>query len=580
MSQPAVGEAQSPTDVLNEIVARVKKAQQVFAEFSQEKVDAIFRAAALAANAQRIPLAQEAVEETGMGLVEDKVIKNHFASEIFYHQFKEMKTCGVISEDHEFGTTQIAEPAGIIAAVVPTTNPTSTAIFKSLCALKTRCGIIFSPHPRAKKCTNHAAKIVLDAAVEAGAPADIIAWIESPTVELSNGLMKHPDVDIILATGGPGMVKAAYSSGKPALGVGAGNVPVVLDETTDIKRAVAQILMSKTFDYGVVCASEQAIIVVDAIYDQVKAELAASKAHILSPADKQKVADIVIINGMINAKVVGKPAHFIAELAGVTVPKDAKILVGEGPRVVPEDNFAHEKLSPCLGMFRAKDFEDAVQQAVDMLEIGGKGHTAALYTDQDKNADRVLAFGHAMKTCRVVVNQPTSQGGIGGLYNFKLNPSMTLGCGTWGGNSTSENVGPQHLINVKTVARRAENMQWTKIPKAVYFKRGCLPIAFKDLIGKKRALIVTDAFLFKSGYASPVIEYCKKYGMETDVFYQVPPDPTLKVCKEGAARMRAFQPDVIVAVGGGSPMDAAKVSPRYASLHSLSADHVGTLRAS
>ncbi|KAH0488980.1 MAG: hypothetical protein KVP17_003859 [Porospora cf. gigantea B] len=545
-------------DELDEVVARVKRAHIQYSSFPQNKVDAIFKAAAMAANAERIQLAKEAVAETGMGLLEDKVIKNHFAAEIFYDHYKDMKTCDVIDEDPVFGTMQLAEPAGVVAAVVPTTNPTSTAIFKALCAIKTRCGIVFSPHPRAKACTIHAAKVVLEAAVEAGAPNDLIGWLEVPTVELSNALMKHPDIDIILATGGPGMVKAAYASGKPALGVGAGNVPVLVDETANLKRAVASVIMSKTFDYGVVCASEQAIIVVDKVYAQTLSELRRSKAHILSPEDKKLVGDLIFAKGVLNAEVVGKPAAYIANLAGVHVPEDTKILVGEGECVDASDWWAHEKLSPTLGMFRAADFDDAVTQCETMLEIGGKGHTSCLFTDQDRNHDRIEEFSRRMKTCRILLNQPTSMGGIGGLYNFKLKPSMTLGCGTWGGNSTSENVGPQHLINVKTVALRAENMLWTKLPPAVYFKRGCLPVALKDLVGKTRALIVTDTFLFTHGYVEPVVRYCKEYGMQVDVFHEVPPDPTLEVCRRGAARMLAYQPDVILAVGGGSPMDAAK----------------------
>ncbi|WP_261835108.1 bifunctional acetaldehyde-CoA/alcohol dehydrogenase [Vibrio ishigakensis] len=545
---------------LDALVARVKAAQAEFATFSQEKVDAIFRAASLAANQARIPLAQQAVEESGMGIVEDKVIKNHFASEFIYNKYKDEKTCGVLEEDDNLGTMTIAEPVGIICGIVPTTNPTSTAIFKSLISLKTRNGIIFSPHPRAKNSTNDAAKLVLDAAVAAGAPKDIIGWIDQPSVELSNGLMKHDGIALILATGGPGMVKAAYSSGKPAIGVGAGNVPVVIDETADIKRAVASILMSKTFDNGVVCASEQAAIVVDSVYDEVKERFASHKAYVLSKAEAEKVRKVLLIDGNLNAKIVGQPAPAIAEMAGVKVPADTKVLVGEGiGKVSYDDEFAHEKLSPTLGLFRADDFEDAVAQAVTMVEIGGIGHTSGLYTNQDVNADRIRYFGDKMKTARILVNIPTTHGGIGDLYNFNVAPSLTLGCGSWGGNSISENVGPKHLINKKTVAKRAENMLWHKLPKSIYFRRGSLPIALGDLEGKKRAFLVTDRFLFNNGYADDVVQLLKAQGIEVQTFFDVEADPTLSVVKKGAAAMQSFQPDVILALGGGSPMDAAKI---------------------
>ncbi|GAM65846.1 alcohol dehydrogenase [Vibrio ishigakensis] len=545
---------------LDALVARVKAAQAEFATFSQEKVDAIFRAASLAANQARIPLAQQAVEESGMGIVEDKVIKNHFASEFIYNKYKDEKTCGVLEEDDNLGTMTIAEPVGIICGIVPTTNPTSTAIFKSLISLKTRNGIIFSPHPRAKNSTNDAAKLVLDAAVAAGAPKDIIGWIDQPSVELSNGLMKHDGIALILATGGPGMVKAAYSSGKPAIGVGAGNVPVVIDETADIKRAVASILMSKTFDNGVVCASEQAAIVVDSVYDEVKERFASHKAYVLSKAEAEKVRKVLLIDGNLNAKIVGQPAPAIAEMAGVKVPADTKVLVGEGiGKVSYDDEFAHEKLSPTLGLFRADDFEDAVAQAVTMVEIGGIGHTSGLYTNQDINADRIRYFGDKMKTARILVNIPTTHGGIGDLYNFNVAPSLTLGCGSWGGNSISENVGPKHLINKKTVAKRAENMLWHKLPKSIYFRRGSLPIALSDLEGKKRAFLVTDRFLFNNGYADDVVQLLKAQGIEVQTFFDVEADPTLSVVKKGAAAMQSFQPDVILALGGGSPMDAAKI---------------------
>ncbi|MCJ2377243.1 bifunctional acetaldehyde-CoA/alcohol dehydrogenase [Vibrio sp. ZSDZ34] len=545
---------------LDALVARVKAAQEEFATFSQEKVDAIFRAASLAANQARIPLAQQAVAESGMGIVEDKVIKNHFASEFIYNKYKDEKTCGILEEDDNLGTMTIAEPVGIICGIVPTTNPTSTAIFKSLISLKTRNGIIFSPHPRAKNSTNDAAKLVLDAAVAAGAPKDIIGWIDQPSVELSNALMKHDGIALILATGGPGMVKAAYSSGKPAIGVGAGNVPVVIDETADIKRAVASILMSKTFDNGVVCASEQAAIVVDSVYDEVKERFASHKAYVLNKAEADKVRKVLLIDGNLNAKIVGQPAPAIAEMAGVKVPADTKVLVGEGlGKVSIDDEFAHEKLSPTLGLFRADNFEDAVAQAVTMVEIGGIGHTSGLYTNQDVNADRIRYFGDKMKTARILVNIPTTHGGIGDLYNFNVAPSLTLGCGSWGGNSISENVGPKHLINKKTVAKRAENMLWHKLPKSIYFRRGSLPIAMSDLEGKKRAFLVTDRFLFNNGYADEVVKLLKEQGIEVQTFFDVEADPTLSVVEKGAEAMKSFQPDVILALGGGSPMDAAKI---------------------
>ncbi len=547
---------------LDALVARVKKAQAEFATFSQEQVDKIFRAASLAANQARIPLAQQAVAESGMGIVEDKVIKNHFASEFIYNKYKDEQTCGVLEEDDNLGTMTIAEPVGIICGIVPTTNPTSTAIFKSLISLKTRNGIIFSPHPRAKNSTNDAAKLVLDAAVAAGAPKDIIGWIDQPSVELSNALMKHEGIALILATGGPGMVKAAYSSGKPAIGVGAGNVPVVIDETADVKRAVASILMSKTFDNGVVCASEQAAIVVDEVYDEVKERFATHKAYVLTKAEADKVRKVLLIDGNLNAKIVGQTAATIAELAGVTVPADTKVLVGEGlgnGKVSYDDAFAHEKLSPTLGLFRAENFEDAVAQAVTMVEIGGIGHTSGLYTNQDANAERIRYFGDKMKTARILINIPTTHGGIGDLYNFNVAPSLTLGCGSWGGNSISENVGPKHLINKKTVAKRAENMLWHKLPKSIYFRRGSLPIALGDLEGKKRAFLVTDRFLFNNGYADDIVQMLKAQGMEVQTFFDVEADPTLSVVKKGAEQMNSFQPDVIIALGGGSPMDAAKI---------------------
>ncbi|WP_274532375.1 bifunctional acetaldehyde-CoA/alcohol dehydrogenase [Salinivibrio sp. ML290] len=544
---------------LNAMVERVKKAQQEFATYSQEQVDKIFRAASLAANNARIPLAKQAVEESGMGILEDKVIKNHFASEFIYNKYKDDKTCGILEENDEFGTITIAEPVGLICGIVPTTNPTSTAIFKSLISLKTRNGIIFSPHPRAKNSTNDAAKLVLDAAVAAGAPKDIIGWIDQPSVELSNALMKHDDINLILATGGPGMVKAAYSSGKPAIGVGAGNVPVVIDETADIKRAVASVLMSKTFDNGVVCASEQAVIVMDEVYDEVKERFASHKGHVLSKADADKVRKVLLINGNLNADIVGQPATKIADMAGVSVPSDTKILIGEGLEISIEEEFAHEKLSPTLGMFRAKSFEHAVDMACKMVEMGGIGHTSGLYTNQDVNQDRIKYFGDRLKTARILVNIPTTHGGIGDLYNFNVAPSLTLGCGSWGGNSISENVGPKHLMNKKTVAKRAENMLWHKLPKSIYFRRGSLPIALSDLEDKKRAMIVTDRFLFNNGYSEQIESMLKAQGMDVSTFFEVEADPTLSVVRKGAEAMKSFQPDVIIALGGGSPMDAAKI---------------------
>ncbi|MGP7820151.1 bifunctional acetaldehyde-CoA/alcohol dehydrogenase [Proteus mirabilis] len=546
---------------LNDLVARVKKAQLEFANFSQEKVDAIFRAAALAAADARIPLAKLAVEESGMGIVEDKVIKNHFASEYIYNAYKDEKTCGILSEDLTYGTITIAEPIGIICGIVPTTNPTSTAIFKALISLKTRNGIIFSPHPRAKLATNRAAEIVLNAAIAAGAPKDIIGWIDEPSVALSNALMHHDDINLILATGGPGMVKAAYSSGKPAIGVGAGNTPVVIDDSADIKRAVASILMSKTFDNGVICASEQSVIVVDSIYKQVRERFATHGGYMLTGKELKAVQDIILKDGNLNAAIVGQPAVKIAEIAGIEVPVNTKILIGEVKETTDAEPFAHEKLSPLLAMYHAQNFEDAVHKAEKLVEMGGIGHTSCLYTDQDNCPEHVAYFGDKMKTSRILINTPASQGGIGDLYNFKLAPSLTLGCGSWGGNSISENVGPKHLINTKTVAKRAENMLWHKLPKSIYFRRGCLPIALEEIAtdGKKRAFIVTDSFLFNNGYVDEVTNVLKKFGVETEVFFEVEADPTLSVVRKGAEQMNSFKPDVIIALGGGSPMDAAKI---------------------
>ena len=541
---------------LNALVERVKKAQREYASFTQEQVDKIFRAAALAAADARIPLAKMAVAESGMGIVEDKVIKNHFASEYIYNAYKDEKTCGVLSEDDTFGTITIAEPIGIICGIVPTTNPTSTAIFKSLISLKTRNAIIFSPHPRAKDATNKAADIVLQAAIAAGAPKDLIGWIDQPSVELSNALMHHPDINLILATGGPGMVKAAYSSGKPAIGVGAGNTPVVIDETADIKRAVASVLMSKTFDNGVICASEQSVVVVDSVYDAVRERFATHGGYLLQGKELKAVQDVILKNGALNAAIVGQPAYKIAELAGFSVPENTKILIGEVTVVDESEPFAHEKLSPTLAMYRAKDFEDAVEKAEKLVAMGGIGHTSCLYTDQDNQPARVSYFGQKMKTARILINTPASQGGIGDLYNFKLAPSLTRG-----GNSISENVGPKHLINKKTVAKRAENMLWHKLPKSIYFRRGSLPIALDEVItdGHKRALIVTDRFLFNNGYADQITSVLKAAGVETEVFFEVEADPTLSIVRKGAELANSFKPDVIIALGGGSPMDAAKI---------------------
>jgi acetaldehyde dehydrogenase/alcohol dehydrogenase len=544
---------------LNELVARVKAAQRIYASYSQEQVDAIFRAAALAAADARIPLAKLAAAETRMGVVEDKVIKNHFSSEYIYNKYKDEKTCGVIDRDPAFGIQTIAEPIGLLCGIVPTTNPTSTAIFKALICLKTRNGIIFSPHPRAKNSTCEAARIVLDAAVKAGAPADIIGWIDEPTVDLSNQLMRHPDINLILATGGPGMVKAAYSSGKPAIGVGAGNTPVVIDETADIKRAVASILMSKTFDNGVVCASEQSVVIVDSVYDQVKQRFHDHGGYILDAEQCAAVGRVIIHNGGLNADIVGQSALRIAEMAGITVPPTTRVLIGEVTEVSEEEAFAHEKLSPTLAMYRARDFDAAMDTAESLVTMGGIGHTSVLYTDQDQQRERVRRFGERMKTARILINSPASQGAIGDLYNFKLAPSLTLGCGSWGGNSISENVGPQHLINKKTVAERAENMLWHKLPKSIYFRRGCLPIALEELSNKKRALIITGPYLFKHGFVDQVSEILKKNQVEVEIFYEVEADPTLAIVRRGADVAKRFNPDVIIALGGGSPMDAAKI---------------------
>ncbi|MFA6940385.1 MAG: bifunctional acetaldehyde-CoA/alcohol dehydrogenase [Clostridiaceae bacterium] len=540
-------------------IQEVRDAQKEYSKFSQEQVDEIFRQAAMAANNSRISLAKLAVEETGMGIVEDKVIKNHFASEYIYNNYKDEKTCGVVERDKSYGIEKIAEPKGVVAAIVPTTNPTSTAIFKALISLKTRNGIIFSPHPRAKKSTIAAAKIILDAAVKAGAPKNIIGWIDEPSVELSNVVMKS--CDIILATGGPGMVRAAYSSGKPAIGVGAGNTPAIIDETAHIKMAVSSILLSKTFDNGVICASEQSVLVMDSIYEEVKEEFLTRGAYILNEEEKEKVRKIILVNGSLNAKIVGQSAYKIAEIAGLKISKDAKVLIGEVESVELDEPFSHEKLSPILAMYKVTCFDEALNKASRLIELGGFGHTSVLYTDQVKCRDRVEKFGASMKTGRAIVNMPSSQGAIGDLYNFKLAPSLTLGCGSWGGNSVSENVGVKHLLNIKTVAERRENMLWFRVPEKVYFKFGCLPVALKELkeIGKKKAFIVTDKILFDLGYVDIITKVLEESGIEYKVFSDVLPDPTLAAAKKGAEDMISFQPDTIIALGGGSPMDAAKI---------------------
>ncbi len=547
-------------EALEAKLAEVRAAQAKFATYTQEQVDKIFAAAAAAANKERISLAKMAVAETGMGIVEDKVIKNHYAAEYIYNAYKDTKTCGVIEEDTAYGIKKIADPIGVIAAVIPTTNPTSTAIFKTLIALKTRNGIIISPHPRAKNSTIAAAKLVLEAAVEAGAPEGIIGWIDVPSLEMTNTVMK--EADIILATGGPGMVKAAYSSGKPALGVGAGNTPAIIDESADILLAVSSIIHSKTFDNGMICASEQSVIVLDKIYARVKKEFATRGCYFLTPDETEKVRKTIIINGALNAKIVGQSAHKIAALAGVEVPEKTKILIGEVESVELSEEFAHEKLSPVLAMYKAKSFEDAVAKAEVLVADGGYGHTSSLYIDEVSNKEKTAYFAEHMKTCRILINTPSAHGGIGDLYNFKLAPSLTLGCGSWGGNSVSENVGVKHLINIKTVAERRENMLWFRAPQKVYIKKGCLPVALdelKNVLGKKKAFIVTDGFLYKNGYTKCITDKLDAMGITHTTFYNVAPDPSLASAMEGAAQMKSFEPDTIIALGGGSAMDAAKI---------------------
>ena len=556
------GERQSVESVerLEQVIASARKAQKEFSTYTQEQVDKIFLAAATAANQQRIPLAKFAVEETGMGVVEDKVIKNNYAAEYIYNAYKNTKTCGVIEEDKAYGIKKVAEPIGLIAAVIPTTNPTSTAIFKCLIALKTRNAIIISPHPRAKKCTTEAARIVLEAAVKAGAPEGIIDWIDVPSLDMTNLLMK--EADIILATGGPGMVKAAYSSGKPALGVGAGNTPAIIDDTADVILAVNSIIHSKTFDNGMICASEQSVIVLDGVYEAVKREFAYRGCYFLQGEELDKVRKTIIINGSVNAKIVGQPAAKIAELAGVSVPEGTKILIGEVESVDISEEFAHEKLSPVLAMYHASDFEDALSKAEHLIADGGYGHTSSIYINTQTCPEKIEEFYERMKTCRVLINTPSSQGGIGDLYNFKLTPSLTLGCGSWGGNSVSENVGVKHLINIKTVAERRENMLWFRAPEKVYIKKGCLPVALDELktvMHKKRAFIVTDSFLYQSGYTKPITDKLDEMGIVHTTFFDVAPDPTLASAKAGAEQMKSFKPDCIIALGGGSAMDAGKI---------------------
>ena len=545
---------------LKETIAKVKKAQEEFAKFTQEQVDEIFKAAAIAANQARIPLAKMAVEETGMGVVEDKVIKNHYASEYIYNKYKNEKTCGVVEEEPAYGIKKVLEPIGVIAAVIPTTNPTSTAIFKTLICLKTRNGIIISPHPRAKNSTIAAAKIVLEAAVKAGAPEGIIAWIDVPSLELTNLLMQTADT--ILATGGPGMVKSAYSSGKPALGVGAGNTPAIIDESANIVLAVNSIIHSKTFDNGMICASEQSVIILDKVYDEAKAEFVKRGCYILNSEETEKVRKTIIINGALNAKIVGQSAYTIAKLADVNVPENTKILIGEVESVDLSEEFAHEKLSPVLAMYRAQDFDEAIKKARKLIEDGGLGHTSSLYIDTINEKEKIARFYSQMKTCRVLINTPSSQGGIGDLYNFKLTPSLTLGCGSWGGNSVSENVGIKQLMNIKTVAERRENMLWFRTPEKVYIKKGCLPVALEELknvMNKKRVFIVTDKFLFENGYTKPITSKLEELGIDYDTFSDVAPDPTLGCAIEGTKSLNMFKPDCIIAIGGGSAMDAAKI---------------------
>lgn len=550
----------SSGSILDDLISKAQKAQKIYATFSQEKVDQIFKACAIAINSRRIPLAKMACEETGMGIVEDKTIKNHFASEYIYNKYKHTKTCGVIEEDAAMGIKRVAEPLGVLAGVVPTTNPTSTACFKSLLALKTRNAIVFSPHPRAKKCTAEVCKIINRVAAENGAPDGLIGVIEEPSIELSAALMKHPDINFILATGGPGMVREAYSSGKPTMGVGPGNTPAIIDETCNLKMAVNSVIQSKTFDNGMICASEQSVVVLKSVYEEVKKEFVYRGAYILNEEEKQKVGKVVIIDGALNAKIVGQPAYIIAKTAGITVPEETKILIGEANSISRDEPFSYEKLSPVLGMYKAEDFEDALNKAHSLVVFGGMGHTSVLYTDEDNQKERIEKFYEKMPTGRILVNMPSSQGAIGDIYNFRLEPSMTLGCGSWGKNATSENIGVKHLLNIKSVASRRENMLWYKVPPKIYFKRGSLDVALREFADKKRALIITDGPLYKLGVTDYVTKVLDDIGVKYNIFSDVKPDPTISLVMNILKTANAFEPDLIISLGGGSPIDAGKIA--------------------
>jgi acetaldehyde dehydrogenase/alcohol dehydrogenase len=548
----------STIEDLNTTIAQVKTAQQLFATFSQEQVDTIFKKAALAVSNQRIFLAKLAIEETGRGLLEDKVIKNHFACEEVYHKYATLKTCGIIEADEADGFWRVAKPVGVIAGIVPVTNPTSTAIFKALIALKTRNGIIFSPHPNAKNCTIAAAKVVLDAAVAAGAPAGIISWIDEPTLELSQALMSHPDVNLILATGGPAMVHAACSSGNPSLGVGSGNTPALIDDSADIEMAVSSILLSKTFDNGMICASEQAVVIVNSRYEAVKAEFKKRGAYFLNDEEKQKVSAILLLNGHLNPDIVGKSVIQLAELAGISVPHGSRILIAEVAEIGVNEPFSYEKLSLILAMYHANDFDDGLSKAKALIQFGGLGHTAVIYTNPSEK-ERIVAFRAALNVCRVLINTPSSQGASGDLYNFRLEPSLTLGCGTWGGGVVSGNVGPMNLLNIQVIADRRDNMLWYRVPPKIYFKAGCLPTALQDLKGRRRAFIVTGRHIFASGMVQEVRAALEQLDITFRIFYDVEADPSMSTVQRGLTQIQSFQPDVIIAFGGGSPMDAAKV---------------------
>jgi len=558
MSKEVKGNAEN--SILDDLISKAQKAQKIYATFSQEKVDEIFKACAIAINSRRIPLAKMACEETGMGIVEDKVIKNHFASEYIYNKYKHTKTCGIIDEDTAMGIKKVAEPIGVIAGVVPTTNPTSTAAFKSLITLKTRNAIVISPHPRAKKCTAEVCKIINQVAVENGAPDGLVGCIEEPTVELSAALMKHPKINLILATGGHGMVREAYSSGKPALGVGAGNTPAIIDETSNIKMAVNSVIQSKTFDNGMICASEQSVVVLKSVYEEVKKEFVYRGAYILNRDEKAKLSKVIIIDGALNAKIVGQPAYVIAKMAGITVPEETKILIGEASSISRDEAFSYEKLSPVLAMYKADNFEDALNKAHNLVVFGGLGHTSVLYTDEDNQKERIAQFYEKMPTGRILVNMPSSQGAIGDVYNFRLEPSLTLGCGSWGGNSTSENVGVKHLLNIKSVASRRENMLWYRVPQKIYLKRGSLDVALREFADKKRALIITDGPLYKLGITDNVTKVLDDIGVKYSIFSDVKPDPTISLVMDILKTARAFEPDLIISLGGGSPIDAGKIA--------------------